>query len=161
MKILCAVGLCLFCAACATVPPAAEQDICKHLYTYAASLPIGSTHTIRLGTKGAFPLDFQMNCHHDTDDEADHAFCGWLIANTSREFMAININDASSCLQQQNIVGSTSGSDIERWSGTMVIDSPEAAPDTKIVFSYLQQPDFQKEDFIQFEVTRRPAKSQR
>jgi hypothetical protein len=160
VRLLGLLSLCLLCAACATTRPVTDQNICKKLYVYAASIPLDTTRTIRLAMKGAFPLDWQSNCSHDTDDKADHDFCGWLLANTSREFMAININDASSCLQQQKIIGETSGTDIERWSGTMVVKQPEAAPHAEIVFSYLLQPDYSKENFIQFEVTRHPEKTQ-
>ncbi|MEO7916278.1 MAG: hypothetical protein ABIR16_01440 [Dokdonella sp.] len=90
-------------------------------------------------------------CEHSEGDKAANAFCGWLMKNTSTEFMEANINLAMSCLQGQRIVGYVGNTGIESWSGKASFYNPHLDDaDVHVTLGYgMDNSKQSREDFLQ------------
>ena len=140
---------------CATAPPLSDAALCDQLSSWAQTVPSGQTSTVKLVRGGAWMVNYYKRCEHSEGDTAAGAFCGWLMDNTSTEFMEANINNAMSCLQGQRISGYVGNTGIESWSGKASFYSPHmAAENVQVHLEYaLDNSKDNREDFLQFTVS--------
>ncbi len=102
----------------------AGQRFCERLSEFAAAVPRGEQRSVEFVVGGEWLVDHYKQCG-PTDGDAAVSFCGWLMNNSSAEFMEANVSIALSCLQGQSIVGHIGNTGVEYWQGKAVFFSPK------------------------------------
>jgi hypothetical protein len=82
-------------------------------------VPDGQNSFVKLGRRGSWLVDHATTCAHSDDDRPAERFCGWLMENTSTEFMESTVTLAVACVQGQRVVGGTGDTGIASWEGKL------------------------------------------
>lgn len=131
------------------------NGFCENLSRYAETVPDGQSRTVVLRRGGAWMVDHYKACQRSDNSEASKVFCGWLMENTSAEFMEANINRALSCLQGQEIRGYIGNTGIEYWSGKTKFSSPHIdAEGVNVTLEYFMSytDDNSEEDYLKITI---------
>lgn len=72
----------------------AEDDICREIAKFALATPQNTSHSVELQNDWG---NLSKYCGYN-DYAPGKTFCGWLIHNTSTEFMHANVNDVLACI---------------------------------------------------------------
>jgi len=79
---------------CAAFSASADDDICSQIAKFALATSQTSSHSVELQNDWG---NLSKYCGYN-DYAPGKVFCGWLIQNTSTEFMHANVNDALACI---------------------------------------------------------------
>ena len=128
------LALCsLAASAWAAEQPKTDMSFCQNLDTWAASIPLGTSSTVRLGRTGVWLVNHAKECKFAETDPASRTFCAWLMEHSSTEFMESNINRALACLQGQQILGYSGNTGIRSWSGKATFYDPHLETENSTV----------------------------
>ena len=81
-------------AVCASAPVCAREEICRQIADFALETPQDTSRSIELQNDWG---NLSKYCSAN-DYVPGEKLCDWLLANTSSEFMHINVVDALTCL---------------------------------------------------------------